>query len=231
VLLKENHIGIYDWNHCPDKVIYKKGKFKGIGLLLHTEQAVPSIEPFMQRRQRVIWDMQQILYQNHKLFLAFGNRDLKSVFLGIIENPLEYDRDFLMLKAMELILISSKTMKQSKQGEVREESDAVEYRMLCKAKDYIELHIADPITVSDIAYELGTGVRNVNRIFGSYENQTVYQFLKIARLKRAKELLLASDHSVTDIALEVGWNNASKFSIAFKERYGDSPLTYRNARK
>jgi hypothetical protein len=38
VLLKENHIRIYDWNHCPDKEIYKKGKFKGISLLLHTEQ-------------------------------------------------------------------------------------------------------------------------------------------------------------------------------------------------
>lgn len=231
VLLKENHIGIYNWNHCPDKVIYKKGKFKGISLLLHTDQAVSSIAPYMQGRRDVIFKMQQILSENQKMFLAFGNRNLNSVFLGIIENPFAYDKNYLMLKAMELIFISSKTMNQSRQANIMDNEETSEYRMLCKAKDYIELHIADPITVSDIAYELGIGIKNINQMFGNYENQTVYQYLKIERLKRAKELLLSSDHSVTEIALEVGWNNASKFSTAFKARYCDSPLSYRKDRK
>jgi AraC-like DNA-binding protein len=231
VSLKENHIGIYDWSHSPEKVIYKKGTFKGVSLILDMKQAGASTERYLQGKQNILQEMQQILNSNQKFFLAFGNRDLKSVFLGIIENSFDYDREYLMLKAMELILITGKTMKQSVQQESKDPAYSKEYKILCKAKDYMEVHIGDSITLADIANDISSNTRTINRLFMKHENQTAYQFLKSTRLKQAKELLLTSNYSITEIAMEVGWNNSSKFSIAFKERYGDSPVSYRNANK
>ncbi|WP_099468069.1 helix-turn-helix domain-containing protein [Konateibacter massiliensis] len=229
--LKENHIGIYDLNNCPEKVIYKKGVFKGISLLLDIKSADQVIERYMAGKQGIIKEMQNILSVDHKLFSAFGNRNLRSVFLGIIENPFDYDKEYLMLKAMELVLISSRTVMQSMKSDTYNQEASKEYEMFRKAKDYIELHIADPVLVSDIAYDIGSSTRTVNRIFLKYTNQTAYQFLKETRLKRAKELLIGSDYSITEIAIEVGWSNSSKFSIAFKEKYGESPVQFRNTYK
>ncbi len=43
--------------------------------------------------------------------------------------------------------------------------------------------------------------------------------------------MLQTDRTVTEIAGEVGWENPSKFSSAFKSRYKIAPLTYRKLNK
>lgn len=47
------------------------------------------------------------------------------------------------------------------------------------------------------------------------------------RLNDAKNLLLVTDSSVTDIAINSGFNDVSYFVRLFKERYGLSPLQFR----
>ncbi|MGX8795148.1 helix-turn-helix domain-containing protein [Fusibacter sp. JL298sf-3] len=65
----------------------------------------------------------------------------------------------------------------------------------------------------------------------AYAGQTAFSYLKELRLLRGWQLLLQTDRTVTEIAGEVGWENPSKFSSAFKSRYKISPLTYRKLNK
>ena len=58
------------------------------------------------------------------------------------------------------------------------------------------------------------------------DGRTVSQYLKVARLERARELLQrrhAPDVSVTDVALACGYSNMSQFSTAFRRAFGLTP--------
>jgi len=48
-------------------------------------------------------------------------------------------------------------------------------------------------------------------------------FIRSVRLQKAKELILTSDKTISEIAYEVGFNDPSWFSRAFKEEFGYSP--------
>ena len=47
------------------------------------------------------------------------------------------------------------------------------------------------------------------------------------RLKHAQTALLTTDSSITDIALEYGFNDSNYFKDLFKKVYGKSPREYR----
>ncbi|MEM6804325.1 MAG: helix-turn-helix transcriptional regulator [Bacteroidota bacterium] len=51
------------------------------------------------------------------------------------------------------------------------------------------------------------------------------------RLKKAKELLLISDLSISEIAYETGHTDPSYFSKTFKSKYGLSPKEFRQNMK
>ena len=65
------------------------------------------------------------------------------------------------------------------------------------------------------------------RLFRRYMGTTPYNYLVNFRITQAKELLVLTDHSVSEIAQEVGFGDASNFSTRFAKATGQSPLQYR----
>lgn len=51
------------------------------------------------------------------------------------------------------------------------------------------------------------------------------------KLEDAKKLLLKTDIPITEIALNVGFNDTSYFISLFKNQFGISPLKYRKTNK
>jgi transcriptional regulator GlxA family with amidase domain len=65
------------------------------------------------------------------------------------------------------------------------------------------------------------------RTFRSRLHETPHQYLVRKRIDRARELLAASDMSVTDICFEVGFESLGSFSSLFRRVVGWSPSVYR----
>lgn len=60
----------------------------------------------------------------------------------------------------------------------------------------------------------------------SYTGKSPREFIRIFRLDNAA-VLLRSGHSVSDVAAEVGFNDAKYFSTAFKKHFGIPPSKYK----
>ena len=56
--------------------------------------------------------------------------------------------------------------------------------------------------------------------------QSVKEFIRIIRLKKAAELLLLKDKNITEIAYTVGFNSLSYFTMSFTEYFGMNPTKY-----
>jgi AraC-like DNA-binding protein len=98
------------------------------------------------------------------------------------------------------------------------------------AKAFILRHLDDPeLSVATIAAALGVGQRRLQRAFVE-AGETPSQFILAQRLDRAAALLCKakgpSRNSILDIALSVGFNDASHFSRTFSRRFGVSPRRY-----
>ena len=83
-------------------------------------------------------------------------------------------------------------------------------------------------SLSIVAKNSGMSLRNFNRIFLKTTGLTPKEYLQMKRMDKARSLLMKSNHTITDIALKVGFNSISKFIEAFKKIEGKLPSDYRN---
>lgn len=79
------------------------------------------------------------------------------------------------------------------------------------------------LSVQDFAELTGRSLSSFNRDFKRQYGTTPHQWLIEARLERAMELIRDTQMTVTEVALEIGYDNVSHFIKAFKTKYGQTP--------
>lgn len=101
---------------------------------------------------------------------------------------------------------------------------SVDERFLNHALEIMEAHIADPqFSVERFAEEIGMSRKNLLRKIKALTDQSVNEFIRNFRLKRAAQLISAKSANISEIAYQVGFNNLSYFSKCFKELFGVLP--------
>ena len=100
-------------------------------------------------------------------------------------------------------------------------------RRIRRVTDYIRANLAADLAISELAAQAGLSSFHFARVFRRETGETPHQFVTRLRLEEAARLLRATDHPVLQIALAVGFENASHFSVQFKRGYGVTPLAYR----
>ncbi len=88
-------------------------------------------------------------------------------------------------------------------------------------------HIQSPPTLDELARMVGSNRRRLNEAFQSLCGQPVYGWFREERLRRAHDLLMNSDTSVSVIADSLGYSTPANFTKAFRERYHCSPTELR----
>ncbi|MCY4541853.1 MAG: GlxA family transcriptional regulator [Rhodobacteraceae bacterium] len=100
-------------------------------------------------------------------------------------------------------------------------------RPLIAALSQMENHIADPLTLDQIAILSGVGMRHLNRLFRSHLDVSPMEHYRTLRLEHARRLLLGTTLSVTEIALATGFSGSSHFTCAFRTLFGMAPTACR----
>ena len=94
------------------------------------------------------------------------------------------------------------------------------------AIEYMKGHIGEPISVAVLAEVVCMSESAFAHLFKQSVGTSPYQFLKQLRLKRARDLLLDDDHSVSEAASQVGYTSLSHFISEFKRFFGETPGSY-----
>jgi AraC-like DNA-binding protein len=103
-------------------------------------------------------------------------------------------------------------------------------RRAVEAALWIDARSQEPITLARAAAASGLSAFHFLRVFSRVLGVTPHQYLVRSRLRRAARLLAAGDHSVTDVALEAGFDDLSNFIRTFRRAAGVSPRRFRQAR-
>jgi AraC-like DNA-binding protein len=101
------------------------------------------------------------------------------------------------------------------------------YQRLSRAREFMDDCFAQPLDLEAISREACFSSFHFLRLFKEKFNTTPYQYLTRRRIERAKELLVSSGLSVTDICFEVGFESLGSFSSLFRKHVGQAPIKYR----
>jgi AraC family transcriptional regulator len=101
---------------------------------------------------------------------------------------------------------------------------------LAKAKNYIRRNIAEKISLEEVAKASGASHYHFIRVFAAYTGETPFAYVRRERISQSLRLL-ESEQSITEIALEVGFETSSSFNKAFKKETNITPSDFRNLGK
>lgn len=88
------------------------------------------------------------------------------------------------------------------------------------------------LSVDDIGQDIGLSRVQLYRKAKSITGQSPNELLRVARLKKASELLKNSEMNISEIAYAVGFSSSSYFAKCYKDHFGEAPTEFlkRNSR-
>jgi AraC-like DNA-binding protein len=78
-------------------------------------------------------------------------------------------------------------------------------------------------TIHQLARMVSISESKLKKDFKLIYRVPVYEYFQKVRMQAAKDKLLSGDHSVKEVAMELGYSNLSNFTIAFKKEFGLLP--------
>jgi len=105
--------------------------------------------------------------------------------------------------------------------------DARKITQIRPAINYIEANFDKPVTLAEIARASHLSVSRLAHLFKEQMGITPIDYVTSVRIERAKELLVGTDQSCTEICFQAGYSNQSYFTRTFKSLVGMTPRQFR----
>jgi AraC-like DNA-binding protein len=98
---------------------------------------------------------------------------------------------------------------------------------ITKAKQFIEEHQADEISLGDVAKAVNTSTFYFCKMFKKATGLNFTDYLSRVRVEKAKNLLLNPNMRISEVAFAAGFQSLSHFNRVFRRIAGESPTRYR----
>ena len=98
-------------------------------------------------------------------------------------------------------------------------------RRLGRVIDYIDAHLDTALGLAELAGIAGLGASQFKTLFKQSMRLPVHQYVVRRRVERARQLLLAGNRSIADVALDVGFAHQSHLAQWMRRLLGVTPAT------
>jgi len=158
------------------------------------------------------------------VFLIRNESYIEHIFSELYSVPESYKKGYLKVKILELLLVLSGVEPQEASPASLSSTQASVAKM---AATYLAQNLDSRITVADLAGMFHISQSHLQKAFKAVYGMPIFSYIRVLRMQAAAVKLISTELSVLDIAGSFGYDNASKFSSAFKDVMGESPLEYR----
>jgi len=146
---------------------------------------------------------------------SYLNRKLKSILSEFIEHKIFF-REVCNAKLKEILILVHR-------------NDLNKSSIINEIISYIHENFQKELTNRELAEIAGYHEFHLNKLFINHTGTTMHNYILNIRINEAKRLIMNSDLSFSQIALQVGFNNYTYFSSYFKKIVGMTPFQYKKA--
>ena len=141
----------------------------------------------------------------------------------LFDSPEEADTLKLHSLILELAYRLSLEAKKYRQKTV---SGGKRHKTVETAIQYINSNLSSDLSLNTVASTLSFSPIHFHNFFKSATGKTLREYVEACRIKKAAELLLTTELTLTDIATRCGFSSQSYFSFVFKRHTGLTPREY-----
>lgn len=109
-----------------------------------------------------------------------------------------------------------------------DEMGATSAETVRKVHDYLIEHLDERVTIEELSRMFHINATTLKEAFKTEYGTSLAAHIKEHRMEKAAHLLRESKMNVAEVAKSVGFESRSRFTTAFRERYGVLPSEYRN---
>lgn len=139
------------------------------------------------------------------------------------------EADQLVIRSRVLLILLLMLREALKTKEKPKGAGADEYgprhrrQLMLRAKAYLEAHYNAPVSLHEIAHSLRVSPFYLSHVFSEETDFSLFAYLTLLRMKKAKSLLEEGRLNVSEVASAVGYENSNYFSKVFKRHFNRSP--------
>ncbi|GHV26324.1 DNA-binding response regulator [Clostridia bacterium] len=197
--------------------------------LILVDVKMPGINGFemIERAKRLGSDADFIIISGHRDF-EYAQRALRFQVMDYLLKPIDKRELTILLRRIQTKAARMESSVESEAAQPAEVSLAEsESRIIRIAKQYIDEHFAESVTLKTVAELVGFNATYFSTRFHAECGQTFLEHLTDIRVAKAKELLRTTNNSIASICQAVGYNDINHFNALFKKNTALRPSVYR----
>ncbi|MBQ7986721.1 MAG: helix-turn-helix transcriptional regulator, partial [Clostridia bacterium] len=204
--------------------VFPLGDYHGATIVIYPDQITQSTRHALEKFGIDIDVLLCRLKAAEDVIVQRSNAQIEHIFSELYHVPQQIQQGYFRIKALEVLLFllltgDSETVKAA---EWSAHIDTIK-----EIREYLINHCDMRITIEQLAERFAISATTLKTVFKKTYDKSVYSFIKQYKMHKAAQLLRETDLSISVIAMEMGYDNSSKFSHAFRKEFGVNPREYR----
>ena len=213
--------------HHEGRVELPLSHYHGITIGFIREAAEASLRREMPSLSVDIGALSERFCADGREFVLRANETMNLLFAQLYRAPQSVRLDYFKVKTAELLLMLG-TLDISESAEQRQYIPARQTEKVKQVHALITGSLDRSYTVGELSERFGMPPATLRKVFRAVYGAPIYQYVKSCKMKTAASMLISEEGTtVAEIAQRLGYDNASKFSAAFRDIMGVSPQNYR----
>ena len=165
------------------------------------------------------------LVQKNKLAFYPVDENLNMLLSSMYPSKNNFSKEQLKFKVLELLQILSST--EISPSEPRQYFFSEQVKTVKEIRNYLVSNIDQHINLDILADRFSISLTGMKTCFKGIYGKSIGKYMREYRIQKGAEMLISSNMLIIDIAGNLGYENASKFSEAFAKYYDMTPSKYR----
>ena len=225
--LQEKELRLDNRKNHNGNVVFPLGHYHGITLGFDLSVADSAIQRMFPGFSVHLTEIQEKYVGNDRPYVIRNEPGIEHILPELYHVPSQIGKEYYVIKALELLLYLD-ALSISDSVEERPYFYKSQVEKIKAAHDLITEDLRRHYSTEELAKRVAISPTALKSGFKQIFGDSLYSYLRRVRLNTGASLLKsAPDMSIGEVASAVGYENQGKFSAAFKEIMGISPLEYK----
>lgn len=230
IYLGEGDLSISMLTNTTRETRFPLSQYHGISMTFYLPQAARSLAAVGAAFGGMPIDLFQIrdkMCQSDTCLVMRTKDTIQHIFSELYKTPTDLMPYYFKIKVLELLFF----LHSANPSEYKRERRYFYKNQVQTIKEihaYLVENLGQHLTLDELSQQFSIPMTSMKTCFKAVYGSSIYAYIKSYRIQAAAALLRESGTSITEIASQMGYDNPSKFSEAFKKEIGILPSEYRN---
>lgn len=223
--LGEGDLSIHTMDNCAPEMTFPLKHYRGISVVINLEILSENPPEILAESGIDLMEFKEKFCSEGNCFIMRAKNEIDHIFSELYSVPDCLQKPYFKLKVQELLLfLCMVDVTQEKHRELYT-SPQVEIVKAIHQKLTSDLQVRH--TIEELSKEFLINTATLKNTFKGIYGQPIGIYMKEYRIKQSAALLRQTQATIADIAIQIGYENQSKFAAAFKDIMLISPAEYR----